>query len=157
MWNGRIQNVWRSVRFFHIQWEPSIVRTCNYILFMRECQFLPSLQFCLKKQEKTRLSKKRWHVRQLPRHKAIKKTKRVFFNPSTGLALSPSKKTLAPRKPTVRLYSTVKKKKLDGYFKNITSGKPWTFFPHDATMINGVLVKILLFLPVRKIVATQIF
>jgi hypothetical protein len=39
-----------------------------------------------------------------------KKTKRVFFNPSTGLALSPSKKTLAPRKPTVRLYSTVKKK-----------------------------------------------
>jgi hypothetical protein len=91
-------------------------------------------------------------------HKAIKKKKRVSFNPSTGLALSPSKKTLAPRKPTVRLYSTVKKKeKLDGYFKNITSGKPWTFFPHDATMINGVLVKILLFLPVRKIVATQIF
>jgi len=110
MWNGRIQNVWRSVRFFHIQWEPSIVRTCNYILFMREYQFLPSLQFCLKKQEKTRLSKKRWHVRQLPRHKAIKKTKRVSFNPSTGLALSPSKKTLAPRKPTVRLYSTVTKK-----------------------------------------------
>jgi hypothetical protein len=44
-------------------------------------------------------------------HKAIKKTKRVSFNPSTGLALSPSKKTLAPRKPTVRYYSIVKKKK----------------------------------------------
>jgi hypothetical protein len=39
-----------------------------------------------------------------------KKKKRVSFDPSTGLALSPSKKTLAPRKPTVRLYSTVKKK-----------------------------------------------
>jgi len=94
----------------------------------------------------------------MPQGDKKQKTKRVSFNPSTGLALSPSKKTLAPRKPTVRLYSTVKKKeKLDGYFKNITSGKPWTFFPHDATMINGVLVKILLFLPVRKIVATQIF
>jgi hypothetical protein len=92
----------------------------------------------------------------MPQGDKKQKTKRVSFNPSTGLALSPSKRTLAPRKPTVRLNSTVKKK-LDGYFKNITSGKPWTFFPHDATMINGVLVEILLFLPVRKIVATQIF
>jgi hypothetical protein len=45
-----------------------------------------------------------------------KKTKRVSFNPSTGLALSPSKKTLAPRKPTVRLYSTVEKKKIGRLF-----------------------------------------
>jgi hypothetical protein len=46
----------------------------------------------------------------MPQGDKKQKTKRVSFNPSTGLALSPSKKTLAPRKPTVRLYSTVKKK-----------------------------------------------
>jgi hypothetical protein len=92
----------------------------------------------------------------MPQGDKKQKTKRVSFNPSTGLALSPSKRTLAPRKPTVCLNSTVKKN-WTVIFKNITSGKPWTFFPHDATMINGVLVEILLFLPVRKIVATQIF
>jgi len=89
-------------------------------------------------------------------HKAIKKTKRVSFNPSTGLALSPSKRCSPQENPRF-VFTAPLKKKLDGYFKNITTGKPWTFFPHDATMINGVLVEILLFLPVRKIVATQIF
>jgi hypothetical protein len=80
----------------------------------------------------------------MPQGDKKQKTKRVSFNPSTGLALSPSKRTLAPRKPTVCLNSTVKKN-WTVIFKNITSGKPWTFFPHDATMINGFLAEILLF------------
>ena len=90
----------------------------------------------------------------MPQGDKKQKTKRVSFNPSTGLALSPSKRRLAPRKPTVCLNSTVKKN-WTVIFKNITSGKPWTFFPHDATMINGFFCWDTTFLSVGKIVATK--
>ncbi len=127
--------------------------------FMHEYQFFAVFAVLSKKQKKTRLSKKCWHVRQLPRRNTTRrqktKTKRVSFNPSTDLAFSPAKRTLATRNP--RFVYTAPLKKIGRLFLKVSHRENRGPFSRTTRQWSMVSYWNTTFLSVRKIVATQTF